>query len=397
MTLSTSPTPSKDSSNTNSTTTMLDLKKPWNTANLKDDFSYLLELARQTLKSQDMIRNHIMRLAHAMADKFFASEMQDHCQQIEPIIKDFLHRHEIFEFDHLIENVFDTQAWRDVLKELEQSYGRPVVDYNNLLGSRRSQVEPGIATLKASLKWAQQNPSAIPDEMKRDVISYMDKTKMSIQKEAIHTGIAIYPAETELDQTRAAAMEKKEEQLKTPKYRIDEIHKMRQEIVKEGLKAVIDVFTTMHDKTVSEIPIQSDEEAFMIRDGFVALANNYVSMDDDKHRMDFAGWAKVHENIEKYGAEKGLKMSGIEITPHDIGMVDESTLPLNYYPKYDKIGLSYISKEHLDSKGVIIANCFIDMMNQFAWMGAGARLFSYQAKIRGIRAIAVSHKLMGTR
>lgn len=375
------------------------IEEAWTTVapNLKDDFSYLLELARSTLRSHEMIRNHILRLAHAMADKFFASGMEDHCKQIEPTIKSFLHKHEIFEFDHLIENVFDTQVWKDMLKGLEQSYGRPVVDYNNVLGSRKPQTEPGLATLKASLKWAQQNPSQIPDDMKRDFISTMDKTKNIIQKEAISSGVAIYPAETELENTRMQAMEKKEDQLKTPKYRIEEIHKQRQEIVREGLKAVLDVFTQMYEKTVYEIPIQSDEEAYMIRDGFVDLANNYISMADDKHRMDFAGWARTLENIEKYGPEKGLKMSGTEITPEDIGMIDEKTLPLNYYPKYDKIGLSYISKEHLDSKGVIIANCFIDMMNRFAWQEVGARLFSYQAKIRGIRAIAVSHKLMGTR
>lgn len=382
------------SSSTSSST--IEQQEPWKSANLKDDFSYLLQLARDTVRSQDMIRNHVLRLGHAMADKFFESGMQDHCRQIEPTIKSFLHKHEIFEFDHLIENVFDTQAWKDVLKELEQSYGKPVVDYNNLLGSRKPQNEPGIATLKASLKWAQANPTAIPQDMMRDVISSMDKTKNTIQREAIHTGIALEPPQTEVEKTRMDALEKREQQVKTPRYTIEEIHKQRQEIVKEGLKAVIDIFTTMYDKTINEIPIQSDEEAYMIRDGFIALANNYTSMDDDKHRMDFATWAKILENIEKYGPEKGLKMSAVEITPEDIKMVDPSTLPLNFYPKYDKIGLSYISKEHLDSKGIIIANCFINMMNQMAWHEATARLFSYKAKIRGIRAIAVSDKLMGS-
>ena len=76
-------------------------------------------------------------------------------------------------------------------------------------------------------------------------------------------------------------------------------------------------------------------------------------------------------------------------------MIDENTLPLKHFRNYgpEHIGISYISKEHLDSKGVIVANCFIDMMNRFGALAAAAEMFSYKAKIRGIRALAVSEKL----
>lgn len=383
--------------NKTSSSTSLEIEEPWNAPNTKEDCSHLLRLTIDGERNNELIKKQALRIGQNMADACFAQNQEEFIAAIESKIKGYLHMHEVYSYDWLIDLAFNTQVWKDILKDLEQSYGRSGILDNNLLCRKSPKQKESVDTLKSALKWAQQNPSQIPDEMKRDFISTMDKTKNIIQREAIQSGVAIYPAETELENTRMHAMEKKEDQLKTPKYRIDEVHKMRQEIVREGLKAVIDVFTQMYEKTVYEIPIQSDEEAFMIRDGFVDLANNYVSMDDDKHRMDFSGWARTLENIEKYGAEKGLKMSGTEIGPEDIAMIDEKTLPLNYYPKYDKIGLSYISKEHLDSKGVIIANCFIDMMNRFAWQEAGARLFSYQAKIRGIRAIAVSHKLMGTR
>lgn len=375
------------------------LEEPWNSIDLKEDFSYWHQLMMQGERNTEMIKNQALRLAKSIAVACFEAKQDEFVTTIESKLKTYAHDREIFSYDELLTSLFNSQVWRDTIHNIEQSYGRFGIASNNLLYQRRS---PGtksesVDSLKSALKWAQQNPSAIPDDMKRDFISSMDKTRNIIQKEAIHSGLAIYPPETEVEQTRAASMEKKEQQLKTPEYRIEEIHKQRQAIIKEGLKAVIDVFTEMHDHTVNEIPIQSDEEAYMIRDGFVDLANNYTSMSDDKHRMDFAGWAKTLENIKNYGAEKGLKMSGTEITDKDIEMIDENTLPINYYPKYNKVGLSYISKEHLDSKGVIIANCFIDMMNRFAWQQAGAALFSYQAKIRGIRAIAVSHKLMGTR
>jgi len=375
---------------------------------LKEEFDYFYEVALSTAQSEDqfernkeIMRASIIRISTLMAAKYCEYKTPEMIETLPSTFTSFLHNKNIRQYDILVYDTFKTTAWHDALKGIEQSYSISKNDYNNVLGSRGSTTTPEskeyLDMLDKSLKWAQKNPELIPDNHKRDLIESLDKTRNVQQKAAIETGIAIYPKETEVEQTRAQTMEKRMEQLRTPQYKIEEDHKRRQAIVKEGLKAVIDVFSEMYNKTVNEIPIQSDEEAYMIRDGFVDLANNYTSMSDDKHRMDFAGWAKTLENIKNYGAEKGLKMSGVEISPKDLEMIDENTLPINYYPKYDKVGLSYISKEHLDSKGVIIANCFIDMMNRFAWQAAGAKLFSYQAKIRGIRAIAVSHKLMGTR
>ena len=376
---------------------------------LKEEFDYFYEVALSTAQSEDqfernkeIMRASIIRISTLMAAKYCEYKTPEMIETLPSTFTSFLHNKNIRQYDILVYDTFKTTAWHDALKGIEQSYSISKNDYNNVLGSKGSTTtdeatKEHLDMLDKSLKWAQKNPELIPDSHKRDHIESLDKTRNVLQKSAIEGGIAIYPKETEVEQTRAQTMEKRMEQLRTPEYKIEEVHKHRQEIVKEGLKAVIDVFTEMYNKTVNKIPIQSDEEAYMIRDGFVDLANNYTSMSDDKHRMDFAGWAKTLENIKNYGAEKGLKMSGVEITPKDIEMIDENTLPINYYPKYDKVGLSYISKEHLDSKGVIIANCFIDMMNRFAWQAAGAKLFSYQAKIRGIRAIAVSHKLMGTR
>ena len=394
-----------EATNTNPTTTI-----QWSQdKKIKEEFDYFYELALETEQSEDhverkkeMMRASIVRTSTLMAAKYCEYGHPEMIEELPTVFTSFLHSKNITRYDQLIYNTFKTTAWFDQLKRLEESYSIHSNDYNNVLGSKGStnttaEAKEHLEMLDKGLKWAQKNPELVPHTYKRDLIESLDKTRNVQQKSAIEGGIAIYPKDTEVEQTRAATMEKKVEQLKTPEYRIEEVHKRRQEIVKEGLKAVIDVFSEMYNKTINEIPLQSDEEAYMIRDGFIDLANNYTSMSDDKHRMDFAGWAKTLQNIAQYGAEKGLKMSGTEITDKDIEMIDEHTLPINFYPKYNKVGLSYISKEHLDSKGVIIANCFIDMMNRFAWQSAGARLFSYKAKIRGIRAIAVSHKLMGTR
>ena len=368
--------------------------KEWTEPNLKDDFSYLLELARSTLRSHDMIKSHVLRLGIKLAEKYMSAGMPEMVPSIQSNIQSYLHKNEVFEFDAIIEAVFWSGAWTEQRKVLEQSYGVSTDVYNNVLGKQPKHLQKAsIDSLKASLKWAQQNPEAIPDELKRDVISQLDKTKSSVQVEAMSSGIALEPSDSEVDQTRTQSQQRKQDQLKTPTYKIEEIHKERQEIVKEGLQACIDIFTEMRDNTINEIPIQSDEEAFSWRDAFVDLANNYTALGDNKHRMDFVGWAKTLKNIQLYGAEKGLKVSGQEITDGDINLIDENTLPLHFYTRYKKIGLSYISKEHLDSKGVLIANVFVDMVNRMSWMASAAEAFSYMAKIRGIRAIAVSNKL----
>lgn len=365
----------------------------------KDDFRYLLEIAKTTMRNHEIMRNHLIRLGTAMAEKYFAWECPEMCHQIPQILTDYLNSHEIYDFDTLVDLVFTSSSWKDSLKSIEQSYQRFNVDYNNLLVKRHSS-QGGKAShdsFKSSMKFVQQNPQSISDAHLQDDISQLEKTMATLKAEAIARKVAIPVSNSEVEQTRTQSQSRKAEQLKTPDYKIDDVHKSRQETVIEGLDACIEVFNLMRNQIIYEIPIQSDEEAIRWRDGFIDLANNFTALGDDKHRMDFAGWAKTLKNIEMYGAEKGLKMSGTTITPEDLELIDENTLPINHYPKYGKIGLSYISKEHLDSKGVIIANCFIDMINRFSWLSMAAEMFSYQAKIRGIRAIAVSHKLTKNR
>jgi hypothetical protein len=126
-------------------------------------------------------------------------------------------------------------------------------------------------------------------------------------------------------------------------------------------------------------------------------ADNFTAVGDNKHRMDYKNWAETFINIEKYGPEKGLKMSGYDITAKDLEMIDESTLPLSWNEKFKAVELSYISKEHLDSKGHIIANIFIDLFNSIPAMAEMSEMFSFQAKLRGIRALQVSRKLSDTK
>lgn len=362
---------------------------------LREDFSYLLEMARSTLRSHESMRNCVLRLATQITHKFFEFGQPQMVSTLPTIFTSFLHKHEIHEFDHLIHNTFQMVEWKEQLKQIEQSYGTQTVDYNNLLYSNRGEKDKekiGSQEAIHILKTERQNMSL---QEKQNRLSELSRLYEQYAEDIVenHHG-AIPEPNNETLQTKTQSVLKRAEQLKTPKYRIDDDHKRRQAIVRDGLQAVIDIFTEMRDTVLPEIPIKTDEQAYLWRDGFMDLANNFSPLGDDKHRMDFKGWAETLKNIELFGAEKGLKMSGSTITKETLDMIDESTLPLKYYPQYQMHGVSYISKEHLDSKGVIIANCFIDMMNRVGGLWVAADMFSeYLAKIRGVRALAVSSKL----
>lgn len=368
-------------------------KTDWsNSKDLREDFSYLLEMARSTLRSHESMRNCVIRLSTQMSHKFLEFGQPDMISTLPTIFVSFLHKHEIYEFDQLIHNTYKTVEWREALKGVEKSYGTYSIDYKNpLLTKDTSNNKIDVSTALHLLKtekdsMSQQERQYVLGELAK---SYEDYAECIVENKG-----ALPEPNNETLATKTQSVIKRSEQLQTPKYRIEDDHKRRQAIVIDGLQVVIDVFTELRDHVISEIPIQSDEQAYLWRDGFMDLANNFTALGDDKHRMDFAGWAQTLKNIQLYGAEKGLKMSGSIITQTDIDMIDENTLPLKHYKQYGKVGISYISKEHLDSKGVIIANCFIDMMNRFGSLSAAADIFSsYQAKIRGIRALAVSSKL----
>lgn len=361
----------------------------------KDTAQYLLEVCKTTLHSHDTIKKVAVRLGLEMAQTACKNALPEAISQIESNIKSFLHSHDVVAFDYLIQQAFVSALWIDGLKEIEQSYSQFKIVDNNLLSQKPRTLKANYDSFRQNVKYIKDNPDAIPADKIQDEISNAEKMLQALKTNATKRGLAIPPSDDESSQTQSQSLEKKNSQLKTPEYKITDDNKRRQAIVIEGLNAVIDAFTTMRDSVISHIPIKTDEEALAWRDGFIDLANNFIPISDDKHRVDFEGWAKTLINIEKYGAEKGLKVSGVTITDEDLDLVDENTLPLDY-DKYGKIGLSAISKEHLDSKGILIANCFIEMMNRMSWMAACAQIFSYQAKIRGIRAIAVSGKLSET-
>lgn len=370
---------------------------------LKEEFSYLLEMAKSINRSTENMKNCLVRIGTKMADKYFSYGMPEMCKTIPTVFTSFLHKHGVYEFNQVVYDTFRSTAWLDVIQDLKTRYRTPVIDDKNLLvtvnkdkTSQQLAEDLDIDTLSRVLERKLQDPN-LDGQTRQIMDSKIQKMFVSNRETCTTQKTTLPEPDNETLQLKDQSVQKKAAQLRTPVYSIEEIHKMRQDIVCEGLDACIQQFKIMREKVIYEIPIQTDEEAYAWRDGFIDLANNFTALGDDKHRVDFGTWAKTFENIEKYGAEKGLKMSGQEITEHDLSLIDKNTLPIHYYENYKKIGLSYISKEHLDSKGVLIANCFVDMMNRMAWLSTAAQAFSYFAKLRGIRALAVSNKLSNSK
>ena len=334
-----------------------------------------------------------------MAHKFFEFGNPEMVTTLPTVFTSFLHKHDIYEFDHVIHDTFNKRIeWKEALKGVEKCYGTSQINYNSSLfanGKDNNNNPNPKADISSSIHFLKQERNNMTQQERQNVLSELAKVYEDYAEAIVENRGALPEPNNETLATKTQSVIKRSEQLKTPEYKITDDHVRRQAIVTDGLQAVIDVFTELRDKVISQIPIQSDEQAYLWRDGFIDLANNFTALDDDKHRMDFKGWAETLKNIQLYGAEKGLKMSGTSITKEDLNMIDENTLPLKHFRNYgpEHIGISYISKEHLDSKGVIVANCFIDMMNRFGALAAAAEMFSYKAKIRGIRALAVSEKL----